>query len=140
MQAYSSHVNDQLFELHNSTSWKVTKPLRVLRGRLAGNFFSFDILAAAIKIRVKQTVRPVILSGLYYILGRPALRKILSPYLKFFPEIRQRLLRMTGYGMLGLNIAPTELDHRNPCVAPDIDAILDRINEAIKKNSCNDPR
>ena len=148
-QTQANEWHDRLLATHASTSWKITRPLRAIKRLLAGDFAAFGGSTAAVKIKVKKTFRPVVSSGISYILDRPALRKALSPCLKCFPGLRQRMLRVAvhtgvlpaeGHSLPGVFQNTTWLDrpiaehaHRTPGAAPDIDAILERIKVALEK-------
>ena len=82
----------QLHEVYASTSWRVTKPLRAIKRLLAGDFAALGRSTAAVKLEGKRTLRPVLSTSIKYVFKRPALRKVLSPALKAFPSLHQRLL------------------------------------------------
>ena len=50
----------QLQAVYASTSWKVTKPLRAIKRLLAGDFAALGRSTAAVKLKAKQTFRPVL--------------------------------------------------------------------------------
>ena len=80
--------------VYTSTSWKVTKPLRAIKRLLAGDFAALGRSTVAVKLKAKQTFRPVLSSSIKYVFNKPALRKALSPILKSIPGLHQRLLRV----------------------------------------------
>jgi len=80
--------------LYDSTSWKVTKPLRAIKRLLAGDFCVLGRSMTAVKLKVKQCFRPVLSSSIGYIFSRPALRKMSSPVVKCFPALHRRLLNV----------------------------------------------
>ena len=82
----------QLQAVYASTSWKITKPLRDIKRLLAGDFAALGRSTAAAKLKAKQTFRPMLSSSIKYVFNQQALRKTLSPALKCFPGLHQRLL------------------------------------------------
>jgi O-antigen chain-terminating methyltransferase len=137
-QTQANEWHERLLATHASSSWRITRPLRAIKRLLAGAFAAFGGLAAAVKLKVKKTFRPVVSSGISYVLERPALRKTISPCLKRFPGLRQRMLRVTVHtgafpDSTGLDRPIAEQGHRTPGAAPDIDAILERIKVALEK-------
>jgi len=82
----------QLHEVYASTSWRGSKPLRAIKRLLAGDFAALGRSTAAVKLEGKRTLRPVLSTSIKYVFKRPALRKVLSPALKAFPSLHQRLL------------------------------------------------
>ena len=93
-EAASNERLAQLQAVYASTSWKITKPLRAIKRLLAGDFAVLGRSTAAAKLKAKQTFRPVLSSSIKYVFNQPALRKTLSPVLKCFPGLHQRLLRV----------------------------------------------
>lgn len=86
--------HERVLALHNSTSWTLTKPLRAIKRILGGDFFIFQRLIAGVIFKFKTTLRAVIAAGIQHVFNRPDLRARLSPFLKKFPWLHQRLLRV----------------------------------------------
>lgn len=91
-QIQADEWHELILALHASTSWRITKPLRAVKRLLAGDFVTFSGSTAAVKLKVRETFRPVVSAGIAYVFKRPVLRKILSSCLKCFPKVHQRLL------------------------------------------------
>jgi len=93
-QIQTNEWHERILELHASTSWKITKPLRAFKRLLGGDWEALRRSTSVAKLEVKQTLRPVLSSGIKYVIECSPLRKTLSPLLKVFPSLHQRLLRV----------------------------------------------
>jgi O-antigen chain-terminating methyltransferase len=99
--------NERLSELqavYASTSWKITKPLRFIKRLLVGDYAASGRSAAAVVLKVKQSLRPVLASSISYVFKHPPLRKVLSSALKAFPLLHARLLAIA----LNTGVVPRE--------------------------------
>jgi len=106
-QSQAAEWHEHILAIHSSTSWRVTKPIRAIKRLLSSDFVAFERSTAAAKLKVKQTFRPVVSSGLAYVFNRPALRKLLSPCLKFFPSLHRRLRYVAeNAGLIPNGISP----------------------------------
>jgi SAM-dependent methyltransferase len=153
-QKQANQLHKRILLLHASTSWQITKPLRAFRRLLSGDFSAIGRSTAAVKLKAKQTFRPIVSTGIKYVFKRPVLRNALSPCLKCFPGLHRRLLHVAvnsgavqGGGDIipelgfasqnatGLDRSLAEQKYRHLGKAPDIDAILERIKAELEKVS-----
>ena len=96
--------HDRVLAIHNSTSWKVTKPLRGVRRLLRGDGSPIRKIQAGIVLKLKQTFRPLAISAIHYVFKRPELRRKLSHTIKNFPWLYQRLLHLArNSGIISAN-------------------------------------
>ncbi|RRW10433.1 FkbM family methyltransferase [Stutzerimonas stutzeri] len=91
--ASTQHVA-QLQAIYASSSWKVTRPLRVIKRLLTGDFSALVRLTSAAKLKAKKTLRPVIVAGIRYVNTRPVWRNRLKRLVEPFPALRKRLIRI----------------------------------------------
>ncbi|EKE17394.1 MAG: hypothetical protein ACD_10C00470G0003 [uncultured bacterium] len=115
---------NQLQAIYNSTSWRITKPLRVIKSVTNGDFSVFGRLAVASRLKVKKTFRPFVASTITFVFKRPTIRAVLSHGLKLWPGLHQRFLRIAvnagiAPGLTGSRrgqtprlLAPSELSPR----------------------------
>ncbi|MDR2678206.1 MAG: FkbM family methyltransferase [Zoogloeaceae bacterium] len=82
----------QLELLHRSTSWRVTRPLRVLKRLASGDFSPLRLIVS----RTRQRARDDVNAALQYILRRPALCRALTHAIKSSPWLHRRLLHFIG--------------------------------------------
>jgi len=150
-QAQANEWHERLVAVHSSASWKITKPLRVIKRHLKGGVSILGSSAAIVKLELKKVMRSIASAGISFVLHRPVLRKTISPIMKIFPSLRQRMLRIavnTGGGQsatpilagggsnaVGLDRYTADHGHRALGPAPDIDAILERIKVALEKTA-----
>ena len=100
-----------LIHLHadyNSTSCKVTKPIRAIKRLLTGYFSALIRLKTAIKVKIKHFFRPLIATGICYKKKNPVLLNRLKRVVAKFPALHQFLLRVAGT----LNSHPTTTSFR----------------------------
>ena len=93
-QVQANEWHERLLAVHASTSWKITKPLRAIKRLLSGDFAALGQSTAAVTLKAKKTFRPILAAGIRQVFYRPKLRARLSPTLKKFPWVHQRLLRL----------------------------------------------
>jgi len=93
-QIQADELHGRILALHASTSWRITKPLRAFKRLLTRNSFASSGTTVAVKVKVKQTLKPVLSASIAYVFKRPVLRKTLSACLKCFPGLHQRLLNV----------------------------------------------
>jgi len=146
-QANSWH--EQVLALHRSTSWQITKPMRAVKRLANGDFSLFQRAGAIATLQSKKTFRPMIALGIQEVFKRPELRARLSSYLKRYPSIHQRLLRVavnTGkvHGSLPVVEMEPTLFHENPLseemltLTPHARQIYAALKAAIEKNQRHD--
>ena len=146
-QANSWH--EQVLALHRSTSWQITKPMRAVKRLANGDFSLFQRAGAIATLQSKKTFRPMIALGIQEVFKRPELRARLSSYLKRYPSIHQRLLRVavnTGkvHGSLPVVEVEPTLFHENPLseemltLTPHARQIYAALKAAIEKNQRHD--
>ena len=93
-EAASNELLAQLQAVYASSSWKITRPLRGIKRLLSGDFAVLGLSTAAVKVKAKKTLRPVVVAGIGYVNTRPALRDRLKRLVAHFPWLRQRLVRV----------------------------------------------
>lgn len=93
-QQQASIWNKRVIAIHNSTSWKISKPLRAIKRLVGGDFSIFQRSMAAAKRNAKQAFRPILSSAIRQISHRPMLRSRASSLVKKFPWLHQRLYRI----------------------------------------------
>lgn len=108
--------HERILALHNSTSWKITRPLRAFKRMAGADFSLFHRPAAAVGLKAKLTLRPLVAFGIQQVFQRPELRARLSRTLKKFPRLHRRLLRVavdTGvvYGGIAMQQAVAAIQH-----------------------------
>lgn len=81
----------QLGAVYASRSWRITKPLRTINQLLAGLCPIFGRLQTAVKLKIKQTIKPFIALGIRCVNNQPALRNRLKLVIARFPKLHQRL-------------------------------------------------
>jgi FkbM family methyltransferase len=82
----------QLRLVHASTSWRVTRPLRVLKRLSRGDFSPVRLVAS----RARQRARAGMDAALRRLLRHPSLRRVLGRVVRVSPWLHQRLLRLAG--------------------------------------------
>ena len=115
LQARDWH--QQILDLHQSISWRVTSPLRLMRKVLM-------VIAKGVRWLLKRVLfivatllslpfLPLLLISLPFITRRPALRHQLGQYIKRFPKLRYGL-RLLAYKLRLIEKDPrTASDHLN---------------------------
>ncbi|MFB8831469.1 hypothetical protein ACE0DR_24615 [Azotobacter sp. CWF10] len=89
--AYEAQVKDVL----NSTSWRVTKPLRVL-------MMGLRKLGRSPSYLMRRLLRPILARAIRWIMARPGLKQRLADRLRRHPVLFQRLrLFALNRGLLG---------------------------------------
>ncbi len=92
----------ELQAVYASTSWKVTKPLRVIKHRIVGDCSALGRSISVVIYEAKKILRKVLSTSIKYVFNQPPLRKALSPALKRIPGLHNRLLRVAvNTGVLG---------------------------------------
>ena len=91
-EAASNERLAQLQAVYASTSWKITKPLRAIKRLLAGDFAAFGRLTAAVKLKAKQTFRPMLSSSIKYRFQSASVAQDRQPCAEVFPGVHKRLL------------------------------------------------
>lgn len=84
----------QLQAVYVSSSWRVTKPLRVIKRILGRDFSLVRRSTAAATVKIKQILRPAMAGSIGYVLNQPKLRSVLSTVMKPFPWLKGRLFRV----------------------------------------------
>lgn len=84
----------QLQAVYASSSWKITRPLRGIKRFLSGHFAVLGQSTAAVKLKAKETLRPLVVAGIGYVNSRPELRNRLKRLVAHFPWLKQRLTRV----------------------------------------------
>ncbi|WP_313551306.1 class I SAM-dependent methyltransferase [Pseudomonas sp.] len=93
--------DEQIQALLKSTSWQITKPLRLLSS-------TFRFPSGGLFEPIKALIRPPMLITARFIAARPGLKRRLASYARRFPNVFQRLKRF-GYhhGVLQTPSRPT---------------------------------
>lgn len=129
----------RVLQLHASTSWRITKPLRAVKRLLAGQWnvsHAASATEAPLVLRCKHAVRAVLAEKIRYVFARPRLRQGLSRVLKRAPWLHRRLFRVavnTGVVDMSMNASPKQvvavnqtLEPQAPCAIPDAEAMSPR--------------
>jgi len=114
-----------------------------------GDFSLFQRAGAIATLQSKKTFRPMIALGIQEVFKRPELRARLSSYLKRYPSIHQRLLRVavnTGkvHGSLPFVEREPAQFHQSPAseellaLTPHARQIYTALKAAIEKNQRHD--
>ena len=127
-EAASNQVLAQLHAVYASTSWKVTKPIRVIKRLLTGDFSAFGRLAAAVKLKTKLTFRPLVVAGICYVNSKPALRNRLKRMVAKFPALHQRLSRV-AVNTRAINTASAPASLKQSALSPELEAMTPRARQ-----------
>jgi len=84
----------QLQAICASSSWKITRPLRVIKRLLTGDSLVLVRLNSAAKLKTKRMLRPMIVAGIRYVNNRPVWRNRLKRLVEPFPTLREWLFRI----------------------------------------------
>jgi glycosyltransferase involved in cell wall biosynthesis len=89
--------HERLLQLHKSTSWRITKPLRVIKRLLTGEPLMQEKLKALPMTHTKRLLKPTVLGVMNFVLARPALKTRIAGGLRTrYPNLYAKLRAMTG--------------------------------------------
>lgn len=86
--------HERVLAIQSSNSWKITKPLRVFMCMARGDFSPLRRLAAMVNLKARQALRLIVAAGIRLVIYWPQLRFRLSAYVKRYPWLYQRLIRV----------------------------------------------
>ncbi len=90
-------MHERLLQLHASTSWRVTKPLRLVKRLAANDPATREQIRAELSKRIKETLKPAIVQAIRFIMANPSLRAPINQFLRSnFPRLHTRLRALLG--------------------------------------------
>jgi FkbM family methyltransferase len=93
----ASEWHDRVLALHQSTSWRITKPLRMVKRLWTGDPVIQEKLRSASVTGVKRLLKPGVVSAVNFVLARPALKTRMSRLVRnHYPRLHTRLRSMTA--------------------------------------------
>ena len=123
----------RIISLLNSTSWRITRPLRALKRMLGGDFSIPRRIIAAGTLKLKHWLRPALAHAIRFVFQRPGLASVLNRLLKSLPWLHKRLRRFamnTGVVRFG---SLSSSEHR-PSMPPRVRQIYAALQAAIEDN------
>lgn len=94
-ETYDMH--ERIVRLHQSTSWRITRPLRMFKKILTGDLTVWVRIKSAPLNLMKAMLKPVILGAIRLVMARPALRAPANRFLRSrFPRLQSRLRSLLG--------------------------------------------
>jgi O-antigen chain-terminating methyltransferase len=93
-------LNSELYQLLNSRSWKITRPLRVVRQRIDQLKVHTKFLIQSVKKFFKYYVIRILSKLKFWVLKYPKFKKWAKVILQRFPKISQRLMHLTFQGQV----------------------------------------
>jgi len=89
----TQHIS-QLRDVHNSTSWRITKPLRFMARAVPISRGASAMFREGALMGIKRLIRPVVAGAIRLVFLLPGVRRLLSSVLKQIPWLHHRLLRV----------------------------------------------
>jgi FkbM family methyltransferase len=100
----------QFRELVQSRSWRFTRPLRGVSRLLRGEYTFMQRANHRARRTAKRLLRPILLTVMRHVLGRPSLHRWWGQHLKRWPALHRRLLMLASHSRL-LEDSPTVAQH-----------------------------
>ncbi|MBF3237306.1 FkbM family methyltransferase [Aeromonas veronii] len=93
-QACAEEFRQRLLAVYASTSWRITRPLRLAKRLIIGDVETWRILFFIPKQIFMTFIKQVLRKVIYYIDGRPILAYRLKRFVCRFPRLKSYLLRL----------------------------------------------
>ena len=89
--------HERVVQLHKSTSWRITKPLRVTKRLVTSDPLVQERQIGISIAQTKQLIKPVVLGAMNFVLTRPAIKARIAWLLRSkYPNLYKRLRTLKG--------------------------------------------